>query len=211
MKVKTTHVIGALLVMGIIVTGYYYFTQVQQVPQGQVTKFEQYAEDLGLDLQQFSSCLDSGKFKDEVQSDFNDGRLYGVDGTPTFFVNSRIVVGAVSLDELKQVVDQELANPTKNIEIKTGSNPLRGSPSANLTIVEFSDFQCPYCARAETTMSQLLQQYPGKIKVYYRDFPLSFHAFSEQAAEASRCAGEQDKYWEYHDMLFEKQSEWSSG
>ena len=86
MKVKTTHVIGALLVMGIIVTGYYYFTQVQQVPQGQVTKFEQYAEDLGLDLQQFSSCLDSGKFKDEVQSDFNDGRLYGVDGTPTFFV-----------------------------------------------------------------------------------------------------------------------------
>jgi protein-disulfide isomerase len=80
---------------------------------------------------------------------------------------------------------------------------LRGDPKAPVTIVEFSDFSCPYCRQAESTINELLTKYQGKVKVGYRDFPLrEIHPHAQLAAEASRCAGEQGKYWEYHDVLF---------
>jgi protein-disulfide isomerase len=80
---------------------------------------------------------------------------------------------------------------------------LRGDPKAPITIVEFSDFSCPFCRQAEHTINELLAKYPGKVKVSYRDFPLTqLHPQAQLAAEASRCAGDQGKYWEYHDLLF---------
>jgi protein-disulfide isomerase len=80
---------------------------------------------------------------------------------------------------------------------------VRGDAQAPVTIVEFSDFSCPYCRQAEATMKELLEKYRGRIKLAYRDFPLrQIHPQAQLAAEASRCAGEQDKYWEYHDALF---------
>ncbi len=80
---------------------------------------------------------------------------------------------------------------------------LRGNPGAPVTIVEFADFTCPFCHKAEPTVAALLSKYPGKVKFGYRDFPLmQIHPQAELAAEASRCAGEQGKYWEYHDLLF---------
>jgi protein-disulfide isomerase len=80
---------------------------------------------------------------------------------------------------------------------------LRGDPKAPVTIVEFSDFSCPFCRKAEPIMTELLAKYPGKVKLTYRDFPLGeAHPQAHLAAEASRCAGEQGKYWEYHDLLF---------
>jgi protein-disulfide isomerase len=80
---------------------------------------------------------------------------------------------------------------------------LKGDPKAAVTIVEFSDFSCQYCRKAEAVISGLLVKYQGKVKVGYRDFPLrQIHPQAELAAEASRCAGEQGKYWEYHDLLF---------
>ena len=90
--------------------------------------------------------------------------------------------------------------------LQVGSDParMRGDPDAPVTIVEFSDFQCPYCQRAYATMRSLLEKYPEKVRFAHRDFPLSqIHPQAELAAEASRCALEQGKFWEYHDMLFE--------
>src|SRR5712692_449101 len=80
---------------------------------------------------------------------------------------------------------------------------LRGNPKAPVRIVEFSDFQCPYCRTAEPTLKDLLAKYEGRVSLAYRDLPLrQIHGQAQLAAEASRCAGEQGKFWEYHDQLF---------
>ncbi len=82
--------------------------------------------------------------------------------------------------------------------------PSKGPENAPITIVEFSDFQCPYCARAEPTVKDLLEleKYKGKIRLVFRDYPLEFHKLAPKAAEAAHCAGDQGKYWEMHGRLF---------
>jgi protein-disulfide isomerase len=84
------------------------------------------------------------------------------------------------------------------------TGPSKGPDSAPVTIVEFSDFQCPYCSKAEATVKDLLEleKYKGKIKLVYRDYPLPNHNLAPKAAEAAHCAGDQGKYWEMHDRLF---------
>jgi len=89
--------------------------------------------------------------------------------------------------------------PKKEVEAK---GPAKGPKDAPVTIVEFSDFQCPYCIQAEKTVADLLAAYPGKIRLVYRDFPLPIHSLAPKAAEASQCADDQGKYWEMHDKLF---------
>jgi protein-disulfide isomerase len=80
---------------------------------------------------------------------------------------------------------------------------VRGNPKAPIMIVEFSDYQCPYCHQAEPTVQAILAKYGDKVTLSYRDFPLrAIHDHAEVAAEASRCALEQGKFWEYHDQLF---------
>jgi protein-disulfide isomerase len=89
----------------------------------------------------------------------------------------------------------------------TADDHVKGDPDAPVTIVEWSDFECPFCARFYSdTLGQIDEQYikTGKVKLVYKDFPLSFHPQAQKAAEASECAGKQDKFWEMHDLLFEK-------
>jgi protein-disulfide isomerase len=95
------------------------------------------------------------------------------------------------------------------LEVGYDRSRVRGNPAAKITMVEFSDFHCPYCRQAYGEVKNLLQKYDGKIKVAYRDLPLIEAQDSNQvsAAEASRCAGEQGKFWAYHDLLFENQNE----
>ncbi|OFW18079.1 MAG: hypothetical protein A3H27_14235 [Acidobacteria bacterium RIFCSPLOWO2_02_FULL_59_13] len=102
--------------------------------------------------------------------------------------------------------DNEVAVFLQPPKIEVSYDPARvlGNPSAPITIVEFSDFQCPFCQRAYPVVKELLSKYDGKVKLAYRDFPLrQIHAQAQPAAEASRCAGEQGKFWQYHDLLFE--------
>jgi len=81
---------------------------------------------------------------------------------------------------------------------------LKGSPEAPVMIVEFSDFQCPFCRKLAPTLESLLAKYQGKVSLAYRDFPLrGMHGQAELGAESSRCAAEQEKFWEYHDLLFQ--------
>jgi len=94
--------------------------------------------------------------------------------------------------------------------INTKGDPVIGDATAPVTIVEFSDFQCPFCARFyEQTLGQIESKYinTGKVKLVFRDFPLSFHEEAEPAALAAECAHEQGKFWEYHDLLFENQDQ----
>jgi len=90
-----------------------------------------------------------------------------------------------------------------SIEVTADPSRLRGDPNAPVTIVEFSDFSCPFCRKAEEIVTEVLAKYPGRVKLGYRDFPLeTLHPQAELAAEASRCSADQGKYWEYHDLLF---------
>jgi len=97
-----------------------------------------------------------------------------------------------------------------NAEDFVDDDPVLGNEDAKLTIVEFSDFQCPFCKRArDDAVKQIEEQYikTGKVKFVYRDFPLtSIHPMAQKSAEAAECADDQGKFWEYHDLIFEKQA-----
>jgi protein-disulfide isomerase len=86
---------------------------------------------------------------------------------------------------------------------------IRGAPAAPVTIVEWSDYQCPYCRRVEGTLASLLVEFAGSVRIVFKDFPLASHDRALPAALAARCAGAQGRYWEYHDLLFVAQPEFS--
>jgi protein-disulfide isomerase len=85
-------------------------------------------------------------------------------------------------------------------------DPVRGEPTAPVTIVEFSDYQCPYCQRVGPILTKLRQSYGSRVRLIYKDFPLPNHPHAFKAAEAAQCAGEQGKYWEMHDRMFANQA-----
>lgn len=78
--------------------------------------------------------------------------------------------------------------------------------NAKVIIEEFSDFQCPFCGRAASTVRQIKEAYQNDVVIMYKHFPLPSHTFAQKAAEASECARDQGKFWEYHDILFENQN-----
>ncbi|MBI2551366.1 DsbA family protein [Candidatus Uhrbacteria bacterium] len=95
--------------------------------------------------------------------------------------------------------------PVGNPAAVTDADHIRGDKKAKITLIEYSDFQCPFCGRFAPTADQILKDYAGKVKMVYRHFPLSFHPNAEPAAEASECADEQGKFWEFHDKMFQNQ------
>jgi protein-disulfide isomerase len=93
--------------------------------------------------------------------------------------------------------------PVVRVAVPIDGAPVRGAAEAPVTVVEFSDFHCPFCKRAQGTLKQILEQYPGKVRHVFRDFPVDgLHPQARQAAEAARCAHDQGKFWDYHDVLF---------
>jgi len=97
--------------------------------------------------------------------------------------------------------------PTADVgELVDDDDAVRGPEDAKITIVEFSDFECPFCGRAIPVVEQVMEEYEGDVKLIFKDFPLSFHQNAQKAAEAAECAGEQDQYYEYHDVLFDNQT-----
>ncbi len=108
-----------------------------------------------------------------------------------------------SLRTQAKVVVNLKAPPIQRINVSTQGAPFRGGAQAAVTIVEFSDFHCPFCRRVISTLTQLESRYGAKIKLVFRDFPIeSLHPGSTKAHEAARCANEQGKFWPYHDKLF---------
>jgi protein-disulfide isomerase len=91
-------------------------------------------------------------------------------------------------------------NRVYNIPI--GNSPIKGSKNAPVTIVEFSDYECPYCATLQPTLEEVLKAYPKEVKLVFKNFPLSFHKQARNAAKAALAAGEQGKFWEMHDIIF---------
>jgi protein-disulfide isomerase len=99
------------------------------------------------------------------------------------------------------------AAPIRRVDVSTDDDPSIGPADAPVTIIEFSDYQCPYCqVWYKQVYQQLLASYPNKIRFVYRDLPLPMHPEAIPAAEAAECAGEQSAYWKYHDALFNQKN-----
>jgi len=102
--------------------------------------------------------------------------------------------------EAKKAVEEQVEEVVADVGVE--NDAIRGDENAKVTIVEFSDYECPFCKKAEPTMKKILKNYEGQVRWVYRDFPMSYHKKAQLAAEASEAAHAQGKYWEYHDLLF---------
>jgi protein-disulfide isomerase len=98
-----------------------------------------------------------------------------------------------------------LLDPPRQAVTVAPTDPAKGPANAPITIVEYSDFQCPFCARVNPTLDRVVQTYGDKVRIVFKDYPLPNHAEAPKAAEAAHCAGEQGKFWEMHDRLFANQ------
>jgi len=156
----------------------------------------------------------------KIVSTMRDGQLYKVildyqgQNIPLYVTldGKKWVAGdVISLDGTKSEDGGNLGSNFANVEI--GDSPVMGKADAPVTIVEFSDYECPFCGKFfSQTLSQIDNEYikTGKVKLVYKDFPLDFHPNAQKAAEAARCVREQkgdDGYWKIHDKMFENQQE----
>jgi len=118
--------------------------------------------------------------------------------------------------ENNEAIPQQPAAPDPEEILKNLNNghlPVKGDEDAPVTMIEFSDFECPFCGRFyNDTLPKIEEEYinTGKVKIYYRHLPLTFHPQARPAALASECANEQDSFWEYHDILFDNQTQFST-
>jgi protein-disulfide isomerase len=192
------------------------------------------AKELGLDRARFKKDLASEAATRRISEDGALGAANGATGTPTLFVNCRKIVGAQPLEAFKKLVDEELAKakgqqvdagwydracaanvaaappaaPAQGADVRIAlrpDDPARGGRDAKVTVVEFSDFQCPFCSRAVPAVKQLEKEFPGEVRVVWKHLPLPFHPNAMPAAIAAEAARQQGKFWEMHDRLFEGQ------
>ncbi len=189
------------------------------------------------------ACVKTLCHKDEIQKEMDQGADLGVQGTPHAFINGRVMNGAQPYEKFKKMVDQELAKADAKVKagtpaskvyeetIKGGKGgpkppltipataPVKGGRDAKVVIQVFSDFQCPFCQKAELAkpdesgkvdpnsagLAAAEAKYGDKIKVVWRNFPLGFHPRAEPAAEFAIEAFKQkgnDGFWKVHDELF---------
>ncbi len=198
------------------------------------TVFGGYAKQAGADETQFQACLTKQENVALLNAHVQRGRELGVNGTPTFFINNKKIVGAQPQALFEEIIDAELeGSPTAvteyspalqqlaattppRFEIMAGTVDLSGAQfegdeGARVVIAEFSDFQCPFCKRwTEQTMGPLLAKYGEDVRLAFLHFPITqLHANAGNASVAAICAAEQGKFWEMHDLLFARQAEWA--
>lgn len=149
---------------------------------------------------------------------FLGGYAVGTLGNSSNSLSADEIKDIISAMETKTPAPQPTQAPTQPsapsmIKVSIDGNPVKGNPNAPVTIIEFSDFQCPFCSRFYTqTLPSLQENYidTGKVKLVYRDLPLdNLHPNARPAHIAAECADEQGKFWEYHDVLFDNQAQWN--
>jgi protein-disulfide isomerase len=211
---------------------------------------ERYAQEIGLDMAKFKQALDSNAYKGRVDQDMAVAGQIGVDGTPAFFINGRLLSGAQPLEKFKTIVDEELVAAQKLIakgtpaerlyetliasaglavprqiaptppsaapkpvipqdvfKVTVGDAPVKGGKQPKVTLIEYSEFQCPFCGRVTPTVDQILKTYGDDVQVAFKHYPLppSMHPNAAIAAYASEEARAQGKFWPMHDKLFANQ------
>lgn len=196
------------------------------------------ANELGLDAARFQADMNSPETAAYIKKGMDDGRPFGVSGTPNFLINGVQLVGAQPIDAFKKVIDEQLARankvanekkltgdalyaelvktapkpapdedeaPAGRVMVDLGTAPVLGNVDAPVTIVEFTDFECPFCSRGNNTLHELLKANPDKIRVVFKHYPLPFHKNAKLAHQAAEAAKIQGKFWEMYDLIFANQ------
>jgi protein-disulfide isomerase len=199
------------------------------------TGLEGLAEAAHLDVTRWRADMAAPTTVALLEKDQALGKELGVSGTPTFFINGRKLVGAQPVASFKAIIDEELEKSAGLIRhgvkpeevyakvtgdgctqspppdaaavqtIEVGNAPTWGSASAPVTLVVYSDFQCPFCGRYAQTLKAIESQYAGRVRIAFKEHPLPFHDKARLAAAASLAANDQGHFWEYHDLLFAHQ------
>lgn len=182
------------------------------------------AADLGLSQDAFKSCIESDKYDQKISDQLSGGAAAGVTGTPgTLLVSlktskARLLSGAQPLTTFKQNIDEMLKDPSAEPAPGSGAAvannvpPLdltkdhwRGDRNAQIAMIEYSDYQCPYCKRVHPTLTSLLQEYDGKVLWVYRHYPLySIHPDALPLARGAECAaelGDEEDFWKFSDQV----------
>ncbi len=202
------------------------------------TDLERIAGELGLDLAKVKDAIAKDKYKASIEADQALADDLGAAGTPQFYVNGRRLEGAQPFERFKPLIDEELKKAeglrAKGVaeakvydEIMKGAKgppppekkqvpapgkdqPFKGGAKAKVVIQEFSDFECPFCARVEPTLAEVLEVYGDKVKIVWRHKPLPMHQnaplASEAAVEVQKQKGN-DTFWKFHAKLFANQQE----
>ncbi len=186
------------------------------------SKTKSFVEEIGIDAKKMQACIDAGTYKDKVQADTESGdramaHMKDGRGTPYNVLVSKSgikveVAGALPYEAFKQTIDSMLAGTAKDapliqLDPVTKDDHVIGSPDAEITIVEYTDLECPFCARVHPTLHQLVTEYNGKVNWVIRHYPLdNLHENARAKAEASECVWEQggdEAFIKYVDHLFE--------
>jgi protein-disulfide isomerase len=198
---------------------------------------ERVAKDAGVDAKKAMAAVKSKKYAAQIDEDLDLVDDLDADRTPHFFVNGHRVVGAAPIDSFTQIIDAEIAKVDEMVKAGTApasvydaiiangvtppdlerrhaahnpAAPFRGAANAHVVIQEFADVQCPYCQRAEETMDQILKDYGTKVKIEWRNMPLSFHKDAQLAAEAGlevKTQKGQPAFFKMLKTMFEHQKE----
>ena len=148
--------------------------------------------------------LDQEAFKQAMQKYLEKDENLDTVGTAleTYYKSKRQKQQQAAAAAERNRMEEQFNNPVK---IDIGDSPVMGKKDAPVTIIEFSDFQCPYCGRGKDTMHEVAEAYPDQVKIVFKHLPLPFHPQAKPAARASIAAQKQGKFWEMHDKLFENQ------
>ncbi len=204
-------------------------------PTSVLDAFLSYASQIDIDTSAFRNCLAADSAAQTVNAGLSEGNSYGVNGTPTFFVNNKKIVGAQPTEIFLEVIQAELdGSPTSidqyspSVQALAESSPPRfeivdtppslaganieGNPDADVVLAEFSDFQCPFCQRwTLQSLPTIKAELGDQIELAFIHFPITaIHPNAGYASVAAICAGQQDAFWEMHDLLFARQEEWAS-
>jgi protein-disulfide isomerase len=203
-------------------------------------ELDKYAQEIGLNMPRFKKDFGDPKIKEQITSDQALAGSVGANGTPTFFINGRQLVGAEPFAGFKAIIDDEIkkadellkkgtkpdelyaklsaqnaasapaaapAAPAEKVDVDPGDAPSKGPKNAPVTIVAFSDFQCPFCSQVVPTLKQIEDTYKTKVRIAFKNLALPMHPFAQSAAEAALAAHDQGKFWEMHDKLFANQQQ----
>ncbi|MEE2779729.1 MAG: thioredoxin domain-containing protein, partial [Myxococcota bacterium] len=183
------------------------------------------------DMPAWEQCMESQAMNDKLLADLELGMLVEVTGTPTLFINGRRVEGMVSREMLQERINEALQEARDALErgvpreelyarlIENGKindflgprthrfsvkeSHRLGSAEAPVTLMLFSDYECPYCVQAAPMLEAAQAHFGDRVSLVYKHFPLTFHPRAAPAARASICAGEQGQFWPYHHALLD--------
>ncbi|MEO6397702.1 MAG: thioredoxin domain-containing protein [Tepidiformaceae bacterium] len=202
-----------------------------------IATFASFAKQAGMDEAKFTQCLQNQETSQAkvalINNQLQRGAALGINGTPTFVINNKLVVGAQPGAVFDEIIERELkGSPTSlegysaNIQALASSTPARfqilpgkidvsdapveGNRNARVMIAEFSDFQCPFCKRwNDENLARIRSKLGNDVAIAFLHFPITqLHPNAGNASIASLCADEQGKFWQMHDLLFSRQAEW---